>query len=470
MQIALVLGPKDSIAAVVKTLTTRGYHDDQRYVTEVPTKDKAIISRAVPDEDKWPFLHALAETLQRNKFEIKVFVAVRRWIIGSIEEPILQETYRTIFGFLNDTKLPYEILGDVNQPAIPGLGWLTARRVRRKLLLRAYLSPGDILMLTAAVRDLHKTHPGQFVTDVDTNAMELWENNPDITKLKWHKKDKEIIPDEPDLEIIECHYHRDNIQASVNKSNGGAYHFIHGYAQDLEASLGVPVPITQFKGAIYLSEQEKAWMSQLEQLGEKRRFWIMMAGGKYDFTTKWWNPAYYQKVVDHFKDRILFAQCGETNHWHPPLTGVINLIGKTDTRQFVRLMYHADGVVCPITFAMHLSAAVEVKADKPNRACVVIAGGREPPQWEQYPSHQFIHTMGALSCCKKDACWKNRCQKVGDGDKKDIEGLCEKPVQVSPDLSIPKCMDMITPEEVIRRIEIYYANEQLSYNQANNNV
>ena len=38
---------------------------------------------------------------------------------------------------------------------------------------------------------------------------------------------------------------------------------------------------------------------------------------------------------------------------------VLDLREKTDTRQFVRLMYHADGVVCPVTFAMHLAAAVE---------------------------------------------------------------------------------------------------------------
>ena len=66
-----------------------------------------------------------------------------------------------------------------------------------------------------------------------------------------------------------------------------------------------------------------------------------MAGGKYDFTAKWWNPSWYQAVVDHFRGRIQFVQCGEEHHWHPCLDNVINLIGKTDTRQFVRLMHHA---------------------------------------------------------------------------------------------------------------------------------
>ena len=55
------------------------------------------------------------------------------------------------------------------------------------------------------------------------------------------------------------------------------------------------------------------------------------------------------------------------------------------------------------------------------------------------------------------------CQLVGDGDGKDRRNLCQKPVQVTPDLRIPKCMEMITPEDVIRRIETYYDGGSLQY-------
>ena len=47
-----------------------------------------------------------------------------------------------------------------------------------KLLLRNQQAPGDVLMLTAAVRDLHRAHPRKFQTAVDTACEELWENNP----------------------------------------------------------------------------------------------------------------------------------------------------------------------------------------------------------------------------------------------------------------------------------------------------
>jgi hypothetical protein len=52
---------------------------------------------------------------------------------------------------------------------------------------------------------------------------------------------------------------------------------------------------------------------------------------------------------------------------------------------------------------------------------------------------------------------------VGDGDAKD-SSLCEKPVQIREDLRIPKCMYMISPKDVIRRIEKYYEGGSLNYN------
>lgn len=48
----------------------------------------------------------------------------------------------------------------------------------RKLVLRNFQAAGDILMLTAAVRDLHRACPGAFATDVRTPFPDLWENNP----------------------------------------------------------------------------------------------------------------------------------------------------------------------------------------------------------------------------------------------------------------------------------------------------
>ncbi len=314
-------------------------------------------------------------------------------------------------------------------------------------------------MLTAAVRDLHIAYPQQFETDVRSSADDLWKHNPYLTPLR---------ESDNGVEVLDMHY------PLIHESNTRPLHFIHGYPDFLERRLSLRIPVTRFCGDIHLTDDEKIRPPDHLGLAEGQRFWIIVAGGKYDFTAKWWNPASYQAVVDHFRGKIQFVQCGEAGHWHPQLQGVINCIGKTTTRQFVRLMHHADGVVCPVTFAMHLAAAVEAKVGQPkHRPCVVVAGGREPMHWEAYPHHQYLNTNGALSCCQDGGCWKSRCQLVGDGDPKDRLDVCEQPVQITPELRIPKCLDMISAEDVIRRIELYYQGGALqfadSYPPQNNN-
>ena len=307
----------------------------------------------------------------------------------------------------------------------------------RKLVLRNFQSPGDIVMLTAAVRDLHRCYPGEFLTDVRTPCPALWENNPHLTPLDER---------DPEVETIDCHY------PLIHRSNQTPHHFLHGFVDFLNSRLGLRIAVTEFKGDIHISERERRWFSTVEEVkGRSAPFWLITSGGKRDYTIKWWDPERYQRVVDHFRGRIEFVQVGERGHHHPPLAGVVDLRGQTDLRQLVRLMYHAQGVVAGVSFLMHLAAAVESPSGMP-RPCVVIAGGREPPHWLAYPHHQVIHTVGALKCCAGGGCWKSRTLPLGDGDEKDRpEDLCVDVVG-----RLPRCMHMITADEVIRRVETYF--------------
>lgn len=336
-----------------------------------------------------------------------------------------------------------DLLAARHAPSVPPAGQ------KRKVLLRNFQCPGDVVMLTAAVRDLHRAAGDRFEITVDTSCNHLWDFNPYV---------RPYDPSVSDYLVVDCEY------PLIHRSNSAPYHFIHGFAQHIEATLGVWIPLTEFKGDIHLSDIEKTWMSQVAETGFQGDFWIVMAGGKYDYTCKWWNPAFYQAVIDHFAGKIQFVQCGEQGHWHPPLKNVINLIGKTDLRQFIRLVYHSVGVLAPVTFAMHAAAAVPTPVGRPpSRACVVIAGGREPAHWEAYPTHRFLSNNGALPCCLNGGCWRSRCQKVYDGDQKDHSQLCETPVAVAEDLSIARCMEMIRPQDVIRAIESYYEGGALRY-------
>ena len=314
----------------------------------------------------------------------------------------------------------------------------------QKLILRNFQSPGDIVMLTAAVRDLHRCYPGEYVTDVRTSCPDLWDHNPFITPLS---------EDDPDVRSIECHY------PLIDRSNQTPCHFLEGFTEYLNDQLGLRIRVTEFKGDIHISEEEKAWFAAVErEAGPSTPFWLLVSGGKFDYTIKWWDHGRYQQVIDHFRDRIEFVLVGEAHHHHPPLDGAIDLRGQTTLRQLVRLMYHADGALTPISLLMHLAAAVETRAGMPqNRPCVVIAGGREPPHFTAYPHHQFIHTVGALRCCDNGGCWKSRAVALDDGDEKDND-LCLDVVG-----TLPRCMHMITAAEVIARIERYYEGGALQY-------
>lgn len=310
----------------------------------------------------------------------------------------------------------------------------------RKLILKNWQSPGDTVMLTAAVRDLHQNYPGRFLTDVRTPSPGIWLHNPYITP---------IADDDPEAELIECHY------PLIHQSNQLPNHFVVAFSEYLGDQLGLRIKSTGFKGDIHFSPEELAEMEAMEAHDPSRRpLWLVTAGGKNDYTIKWWSNERYQQVVEHFQGRIDFVQVGEAHHHHPPLRGAIDLRGQTDIRQLIRLMYQADGALSSISLLMHLSAAVPTKPGRrKNRACVVVAGGREPVQWAAYPHHQFIHTLGALACCDNGGCWKSRTVPLGDGDEKDNpDQLCCQVVE-----NLPKCMHMITADEVIRRIEWYYA-------------
>jgi ADP-heptose:LPS heptosyltransferase len=303
------------------------------------------------------------------------------------------------------------------------------RSAARKLILRNHLSPGDVLVMSAAIYSLHRAHPGKFSTAVDTTANALYEHNPDVMPLEEMRANG--------AEEIAMHY------PAVNQSNERGIHFMQGYVEFLADMLKVPIPLATNRPHVYLSKEEKTWMDQVQEAtGRKQRFWIVNAGHKNDFTTKRWGTENYQRVVDSLRGKVLFVQVGSKEHQHTPLKNVLNLIGKTDLRQIVRLCWHADGVLCGVTLLQHLAAAMQ----KPS---VVVMGGREPLTWNAYPKQHLLHTIGALPCCRNGGCWRSRVEKLGDGAEQD-NSLCENPV--IGEESIGKCMALIRPDEVREKI------------------
>ena len=320
-----------------------------------------------------------------------------------------------------------------------------------KLLIFQNQAPGDGIMLSAAIRDLDNSYPGKFLIDVRTSYNELFMNNPHITPLEMNA---------PDVNRMRAHY-----SLYIRRSNQLPYHFIHGIRKDMETRLGLPIIAGDMLGDLHLSPEEKEMPSLIEQMtGKRQPFWIIDAGGKRDFTCKWWDPARYQAVVDAFPD-ITWVQIGakgEPNrrHQHAILTGknVIRLVGKTSLRQLMQLMWWSAGVITPVSMPMHMSPAIPMHPmyKRPSRPCIVIAGGREPPHWEAYPTHAFIHNCGKLECCLEGGCWKSRISKLGDGKRHDApDKICRQAVKLKNGFTLAKCMAMITADDVIRHVREY---------------
>src|SRR4051812_3623447 len=117
---------------------------------------------------------------------------------------------------------------------------------QKKIVLRNYQCPGDLVMLAYAIKALHEQYPGEFLTDVDTSCAEIFEGNPHITKIDRSKKD---------VLTINIGYE------TIHRSNQNPYHFVNSFLHDLSNTLGMPIEPTAWSGAIYITDQEQGWYS-----------------------------------------------------------------------------------------------------------------------------------------------------------------------------------------------------------------
>lgn len=296
----------------------------------------------------------------------------------------------------------------------------------RKLILSNPLAPGDVLVSTGAIRDLHLNYPGEYVTDIrcPSGCEQIFAHNPYITK---------IADGDPEATRIQLDYE------GIHRSGKSGLPFVHAHAETLAERVGRPIKPTSLLPDIFLSQDEKLWPSPVfNEYGYAGKFWIINAGVKNDYTLKYYHR--YQEVVNLLKERIQFVQVGQLEHRHPPLEGVLDMRGKTDLRQLFRLSYHAEGSVNAVSLQMVIMASLQ-------KPCVVVSGGREPVRWQLSPHHQFLYVNGAIECARYDGCWKSKqseCVNLLEG-------------------GIPLCMEMIRPEEVARAVEKYYQGKVLEY-------
>jgi len=318
----------------------------------------------------------------------------------------------------------------------------------RKIVLCHKRAPGDTLVLTGLVRDIALSHPGKFEIGVDTSAMDLWRHNPHVN----HELHAQRKKNPAGIEYVKIQYGK-----GIRDQNYEPVHFLSYFHRDFEIQCKTKVPLQYPYPDLHLSDEERT-VPLIDG-----RYWVVVSGGKSDFTAKVWHVRKLQRVVSELSEKgIGCVQVGgnDSGHWHPPLQNVVNLVGHTNLRDLARLIWHSEGVICGVTCLMHMAAALQ-------KPCVVLAGGREAWWWEGYvrenPAlqqakhplnvpHQFLHTIGLLDCCKQHGCWRNKVVPL-----RDDKSICLHPV-MKPGQPIPLCMDMITPKHVMEAIMKYYEN------------
>jgi len=361
----------------------------------------------------------------------------------------------------------------------------------RKIVLDVGFSPGDIVVFTRAVRDLCEQYP-DYEVEIKSPCPAIFEANPFVNKREaldtpeivpnadnlheagygihkiataygkifkdlvdnnkltanfvkskkiWNYKFKgsrkvlfyckQTERPKTDEEIFQIHYE------DIHNSGASGRHFSNAFFIELEELLKVPIRQTSLLPDLHLSDEEKGWISQVEQnFNYKGNFWLLNGGHKDDFPLKQWGFDYWQELVDLLKNKVQFVQVGENSpgHEHQALDGCINLVGDTDLRELIRLTYHADGAISHVSLLHHLMAGWQ-------KPCVTIAGGREPRRWEMYPHNRYMDTNGLLPCCNSDGCWKSG--KIEPKENK-------KCINTVGNWS--KCMRMITPEMVANEV------------------
>lgn len=320
------------------------------------------------------------------------------------------------------------------------------------LVFRNLYALGDTVCFSAFIRDLELAHPGRFRISVVGNFRSYWKHFPMVRAV------------DPQLRapVLDATY-----KEGAEAAHAGRYrhHFLTWFHHALGKRLKLAVPVTAPHGLICLP----AGLAR----PVPGRYWVVVAGGKTDMTAKWWSFAHYQTVVDRLAAAgIACVQAGANFqiHVHAKLANCRSLVGQTDDIvDLFNLIRHSDGVICGITAAMHIAAAL-------GKPCVVVAGGREEPSWEAYTNHgqfpagcppvavphTFLHTVGQLDCCRTAGCWVNRTVPIEPADTASVgrrAKLCKDPVRGPQNL--PRCLTLIEPRHVTDAVLGYYASGAL---------
>ena len=309
-------------------------------------------------------------------------------------------------------------------------------KVPKEVIFHNRQAFGDILTMTSAIRDFKTTYPNTRL-GVITTAMHIWDHNPHIDhQFRSTTDDRKIVKIGPGF--------------LTNKSNLWNFHMTNAFRLDIENKLGIRFNQGEMRPDIWMTQEE---YDRTPVIDIDKPYWIFIYGGEPGWPSKQYHR--WQEVIDILKDDIQFVQLGVKGHPYPRLNNVIDYVGKTEDRNtgirdLFNIFLHSQGSLGLVSMHMHLSACF-------NNPCVVLAGAREPAWFTQYFGHQYVQTNGTMACSETRACWACKlagCRNLVKPEKIN-EGHNTK--------QVPKCVDIIEPEQIAEAVRSYYKGGRLEY-------
>lgn len=283
------------------------------------------------------------------------------------------------------------------------------------ILIRLDQGAGDAVLASGAIRDLRLAYPGRFRVQIDGTYSQLFQFDP-------------LIAQTPPRHRLGAH----RLNALWFSDRDRFAPLWHGW---LAEELGIEqFPCTVNHGHIVLSEEELMTPPPISG-----RYVVLNGGTRTGgaFEVKGSDPEDLAAAVKAFPE-IKFVQVGAGHHPCERIPGARDLVGLTGgLRSLVRLVYHSWAVISPVSFLMHLAAALPAKGDV-RRHIITVAGGSESPWFYHYGpelNHYIIHTVGELDCCQAMGCWLRRATE------------CKRPHALitlagEPSRFVPQCMSM----------------------------
>ncbi|MDD5261035.1 MAG: glycosyltransferase family 9 protein [Methylacidiphilales bacterium] len=273
--------------------------------------------------------------------------------------------------------------------------WVSAKLGFPRSILTYGAAPGDNLLCSAVAHEMKRR--GKRCMVVSSNYPELFDGNQDV--------DKVIRRDDPRMTILRKYGLEKELEyASVDPGHTRS-------ANPSEHIIAAMCRIAGIRGSIALKPY--FFLAQ-DELQFGRFFQNQVAiqssgrGAQYYMLNKEWFPERFQQVVNHFLGRIPFVQIGSMQD--PPLTGCLDLRGKTSIRQSAAILANSVAFVGQVGFLMHLARAVECPS-------VIVYGGRELPSQSGYS-------------CNENLCRRPECSPCWLWNDCEHDRICMKDIRV----------------------------------------